>query len=486
MAITVNKIISRIRSLKPGKDIESVPEKLRRMRKLASNETHKESYLRRARTFIWSLWLLVLIWAAEAKLKQYLIVFGIVLLAVIAFIFNPVEESPKYGLDHDFAIESSEFLPSMTGATDTNFVSGNRIDILNNGDQFYPSMLEAIGQARRSITIEAYIYWSGEIGRKFADAIAAKARSGVTVKILLDAVGSATISDEILQTLKASGCDVRWYHPVRWYSINRVNNRTHRKSVIVDGRIGFTGGAGIADQWLGNAQDQDHWRDIQIRIEGPAVIPLQTGFAQNWLETTRELVSGEDFFPQPQAAGSLVAQSILSDPEMGSSTVRIMYYLSIACARKSILIANPYFVPDNEAIEILIDARHRGVDVKIMVAGEHNDNRFARDNSTRLYGTLLKAGVDIYEYKPTMLHYKFMVCDGVWSTIGTTNFDNRSFALNDENNVCVYDRDFAMRWTGIFMEDLASSRKISLDQWRDRGMMIQLRELIVSLLRDQV
>lgn len=317
------------------------------MRKQAATEAQEDKgWLRRARQSIWSLWTLVLIWAAEATWKRWLLIFGLILLAVAAFIFNPVEEAPKYGLDHDFAIESSEFLSSMVGATDTALTPGNRIDILSNGDQFYPAMLEAIGQARRTITIEAYIYWAGEIGRKFAETIATKARSGVTVKILLDAVGSATISDEILGTLESGGCEVRWYHPVSWYSINRVNNRTHRKSVIIDGLVGFTGGAGIADHWLGNAQDPEHWRDIQIRIEGPAVSPLQTGFVQNWLETTGELVSGDAYFPPPRPSGTLVTQSILSDPETGSSTVRIMYYLSIVCARKSIFIANPYFIPD--------------------------------------------------------------------------------------------------------------------------------------------
>jgi cardiolipin synthase len=469
------------------KDVESAPERLRRMRKRVASAAQEDKWwLGRARRALWSMWLLLLIWAAEATWKRWLLVFGLVLLGVAIFLSDPVEEAPKYGLDHDFAIESDEFLPSVAGATGTAFTPGNRIDILNNGDQFYPAMLEAISQARRTITIEAYIYWAGEIGRKFAEAMAAKARSGVTVKILLDAVGSSNIGDEILGTLEAGGCQVRWYHPLRWYSINRVNNRTHRKSLVIDGRVGFTGGAGIADQWLGDAQDPEHWRDIQIRVEGPAVVPLQTGFAQNWLETTGELVYGDTYFPQPQPSGTLTAQSVLSDPETGSSAARIMYYLSIVCARKSILIANSYFVPDKQAIEILVDARRRGVDVKIMVAGVHNDSRIARDNSVRLYGKLLEAGVEIYEYNRTMLHHKFMVCDDVWSTVGTTSFDNRSLGLNDENNICVYDRDFAAQWTRIFMDDLPACRHVTLEEWRGRGVMTTLREVIASALRNQV
>ncbi|HEY7184148.1 MAG TPA: phosphatidylserine/phosphatidylglycerophosphate/cardiolipin synthase family protein [Blastocatellia bacterium] len=418
--------------------------------------------------------------------KRRLLIIVLTLVGVAIFLVNPIEESPKYGLDHDFAIESSEFLPSLAGLTNSPLAQGNRIDIFNNGDQFYPAMLEAVGQARRAITFECYIYWAGEIGRRFAQAMAAKARSGVTVKILLDAVGSPDIGDEILGTLKDSGCQVRWYHPLRWYSVDRVNNRTHRKSLVIDGRIGFTGGAGIADQWLGRAQDPEHWRDMQIRVEGPAVVPLQTGFAHNWLETTGELVSGDAFFPQPRPAGALSAQTILSDPETGSSAARIMYYLSIVCARKSILIANSYFVPDQQAIEILTDAERRGVDVKVMVAGVHNDNWIARDNSVRLYGKLLEAGVEIYEYDQTMLHHKYMVCDGVWSTLGTTSFDNRSFGLNDESNVCVHDRDFAAQLAGIFSDDLAACRRITLEEWRGRGVLTKLREMVASLLRDQV
>ena len=347
-------------------------------------------------------------------------------------------------------------------------------------------MMAAIEQAERSITIEAYIYWEGKIGKRFADALAGRAREGLPVKILLDAVGSSTIGADILKTLEAGGCQVEWFHPVRWYSLNRVNNRTHRKSLIIDGRLGFTGGAGIADHWLGNAEDGHHWRDIQVRIEGPAAMTLQTGFARNWLETTGELVSGADYFPPPVEAGEMEVQSILSSPETGSSTVRVMYYLSIVCARQSILIANPYFVPDRAALDILIDARRRDVAVKIMVAGRHNDSRLARFNSTRLYGPLLKHGIEIYEYNRTMLHHKYMVCDGVWSTVGTTNFDNRAFALNDEHNVCLYDRQVAAEFEAIFANDLAACAKVEFAEWRRRGVMMKAAEAFVSLLKEQV
>lgn len=387
------------------------------------------------------------------------------------------------GLRRAFAIGSEEFLASISGVTDTPFQPGNRIDILTNGDEIYPPMLEAIEGAQRSITIEAYIYWGGEIGLRFARALAAKARAGLPVKILLDSVGSHTISREILDSLETGGCEVEWYHPVFWYTVDRINNRTHRKSLIVDGRIGFTGGAGIADHWLGHAENPDHWRDTQIRMEGPAVAMLQAAFVRNWHETTGELVAGSPFFRIHTPAGGLSVLSILSWPETGSSTIRAMYELSIECARKSIWIANPYFIPDAQAIAALVEAKRRGVDVKIMVSGKHNDNRVARLNSTRLYGELLEAGVEILEYDRTMMHHKYMVCDGVWSTVGTANFDNRSFSLNDENNVCVSDRDFASEWEKRFRNDTEACSIVTLDAWRGRGALTRIAELLVSIFR---
>jgi cardiolipin synthase len=440
---------------------------------------------RRVRRAIRYCWLWVLVRAARATWKHALLVLILTLLGVIFIAMQPVEEEPQYGLNHEFAIESPEFLSTIAGATDTPFVTGNKVEILLNGDQFYPAMLAAIEQAQRSITIEAYIYWAGEIGGRFAEALAHKARSGVPVKILLDAVGSSSISDDILNTLQSAGCEVQWYRPVRWYNINRFNNRTHRKSIIIDGHVGFTGGAGIADHWLGNAEDENHWRDTQVRIEGPAVTPLQTGFARNWLETTGELISGSEYYPPHQPAGPLAVQSVLSSPETGSSTMRIMYYLSIVSARKSIYIANPYFIPTDQAIKILVEAKRRGVDVKIMLSGIHNDSATARNNSTRLYGEMLEAGIEIYEYNRTMLHHKYMVCDDVWSTVGTSNFDNRSFALNDENNACVYDAGFAAQWKQIFLNDLAGCDRVEMEKWRNRGISTKIKEFFVSFLKDQ-
>ena len=381
---------------------------------------------------------------------------------------------------------SEEFLASMAGATGVPFMPGNQAVLLNNGDAFYPAMLEAIDGAERSITIEAYIYWAGEIGLEFARALARKAQAGIKVKILLDAVGSSTVGAEILEILEGGGCQLAWYNRIYWYTFGRFNHRTHRKSLIIDGVIGFTGGAGIADHWLGNAEGPDRWRDMQIRIEGPAVTPLQTGFAENWLQSTGELISGGLYYPPVEPRGDLVLQTLMSSPETGTSIVRTMYYLSIVCARRSIYIANPYFIPDAAALDTLSEARKRGVDVRVMVSGIRNDNWLARHNSVRLFGPLLNAGIEVLEYNHTMLHHKTMVVDGVWSTIGTTNFDNRSFAHNEENNVCVFDLSIARQLHETFEADLAGCRKVRLEEWKRRGLWSRIQEFLASFFQDQV
>ena len=406
-------------------------------------------------------------------------------MALISYLIAPAAAPPRYGLDHTFAIDSPEFLPTVAGACGSPFVAGNHLEVLQNGDAFYPRMLEAVKGAKRSITIEAYIYWAGEIGQTFAEALAERAAAGCQVKILLDAIGSSTIGREILKILQDGGCHVAWYHPIRWYSIGRLNNRTHRKSLIIDGRLAFTGGAGIADHWRGNARGPDEWRDTQIELKGPALIPLQSGFAQNWQETTGELVTGDDFYPRLNGEGSLSIQTLMSSPVTGSSSVRTMYYLSIVCARHSIYIANSYFVPDPVALETLIDAKKRGVDVRVMVSGLRNDNWLARQNSIRLYGRLLAAGIEIQEYNRTMLHQKTMVVDRKWVTIGTTNFDNRSFAHNEESNVAVLDARLGEELHTDWMSDLDGCTRLDYERWKRRGLWARAQELVAAFLQEQ-
>jgi cardiolipin synthase len=432
----------------------------------------------------WWPWAGFAIWALTSGHTGWGI-FG-VSMAMFSYLSAPVETPPRFGLEHDMPIDAEEFLTTIAGATGSPFVPGNSLRILNNGDEFFPVMLDEVRRAEMSITMEAYIYWAGQIGLKFAEALSARARAGVRVKILLDAIGSSDIGDEIIKMLESSGCQIAWYNPIRWYTLGRINRRTHRKSLIIDGRVAFTGGAGIADEWLGNAEDEHHWRDIQIRLEGPAVTPLQTGFAQNWLECTRELVSGPAYYPVHEPAGDLSVLTIMSSPVTGASNARTLYYLSITSARRSIYIANPYFVPDPAALDTLIDAKKRGVDVRVMVSSDKNENWLSRRNAVRLYGRLLEAGVVIMEYEPTLLHHKTMVVDALWATIGTTNFDSRSFAHNEENNVCFYNQPLAEELDDIFTRDMVRCKRITLEEWRKRGIFWKIQEVIAAFLQEQV
>jgi cardiolipin synthase A/B len=461
-----------------------------RLEPKVARRTHRRRIVRgvtaRIRGWLWwSLpWTVACTWALATDRWWWAI--GTGLMAALSQAIALRDPGLAFAVDHRMGVDSKAFLDSMVGSTGVPLLAGNAIDILNNGDEFYPSMLEAIRGAERSITVEAYIYWRGEIGLEFAHAIADRSRAGVSVKLLLDAIGAATIGDEILKVLADGGCQLAWFNPIGWYTLDRFNYRTHRKSLIVDGVIAFTGGAGIADHWRGSAQDPEHWRDMQIRVEGPGAVPLQTGFAQNWLRTTGEMVSGPEFFPPPVRAGSSAVLTVLSSPSAGASPVRTMYYLAIASAQRSILIANPYFVPDQVAIDALRAARARGVEVTVIVSGIRNDNWLARHNSVRLFGPLLEAGVVIHEYNRTMLHQKTMVVDDTWATIGTANFDNRSFAFNEESNVSIHDRPCVARLVKIFADDLAASDRVTLDAWRNRGLLARGQEVVASLFEDQV
>jgi cardiolipin synthase len=440
----------------------------------------------RVRRLIWSWWPWAILCIYHIDQHAWWWALGTGLWSAVCSLSTPQESPPQYGLDHGIEVGSQDFLDTMAGSADIQFLPGNTLELLNNGDRFYPAMLHDIDQAERSITVEAYIYWAGEIGITFAKAFAAAAQRGLKVKLLLDAVGSQSIGNEIIKILEDGGCHLAWYNPIRITRLRRINNRTHRKSLILDGRIGYTGGAGIADHWTGDAHDAEHWRDMQIRIAGPAVRPLQSGFAHNWLECTGELVTGPDFYPTLTEVGPLALQTIMSSPETGASSVRVMYFLAISAARKTIDIANPYFVPDHVSIDLFRDAVKRGVRVRVMVAGSSNDTHVTRLNSLRLYGALLKAGVQVFEYNRTMMHHKIMVVDGLWSTVGTTNFDNRSFSHNEENNVCVCDEGVATELTATFARDIAVCEVVTLDGWKKRGLPLKTAEALASFVQDQV
>jgi cardiolipin synthase len=348
-------------------------------------------------------------------------------------------------------------------------------------------MLAAIESARRSITMEQHIFWNGQIGRRFAEAFAERARHGIPVKLLVDAVGSsAMLGDEILGIIKNAGCQLAWFRPIHWYNADHANQRTHRKSLIVDGRIAFTGGAGLADHWLDSDKGGPPWRDVQICVEGPAALVQQAGFAQNWLVTTGDILSGRNFFPVPRPAGNVQVQTILSSSSKGAGAAGTMYLIAVQCARNYLYIATPYFIPDSRVISLLANASRRGVKVKLMVPGKRNDTWWARQNSLRHYGELLEAGAEIYEFQPSMLHQKIMVVDGAWSTVGTANFDNRSFTLSEETNVCFHDAALVQQVSDIFLADLADCQKVELSEWRRRGTWQRMKEQLASLIEDQV
>lgn len=385
-----------------------------------------------------------------------------------------------------YAVGDPQFLRSMGNLLGPSLQEGNRIDGLRNGCEIFPAMLDAIRQARRTITFETYIYWSGEIGREFAEALAERARAGVRVHVLLDWIGTAKMEHELLQLLEDAGAQVRKYHPLRWYTLGRLNNRTHRKLLVVDGQVGFTGGVGIADKWLGNAEDEDHWRDSHYRLEGPAVAQMQSAFLDNWMKTEGEVLHGEQYFPRLSAVGDCCAQVFRSAPNEGSESVRLMYLLSIASARHNVRISASYFVPDDLSVETLVAARKRGVHVEIILPGDKIDTEVTRRASRSRWGPLLEAGIEIYEYRPTMYHCKVMIVDDVWVSVGSTNFDNRSFRLNDEANLNVFDRDFAAHQIADFDADRARAERITLAMWQQRPWRERLTEHVAGLLRSQL
>jgi cardiolipin synthase len=389
-------------------------------------------------------------------------------------------------IDHLYSVADPRFVRSMGTLLGPAILEGNRIETLLNGDEIFPSMLAAIRGARRTITFETYIYWSGDIGNEFAVALADRARAGVRVHVLIDWVGAAKMEDDLLEQMEQAGVELERYRPLHWYNLTRMNHRTHRKLLIVDGEVGFTGGVGIADLWQGHAEDPQHWRDTHFRVEGPVVAQMQAGFLDNWLELSAEVLHGDAYFPPLARAGGASAQVFKSSFGEGSESTRLMYLLSIACAEESILLSSSYFVPDDDAIEAFVAARKRGVRVEIVVPGEHIDSKTVRRASRALWGRLLEAGVEIYEYQPTMFHVKVLVVDGLWSSVGSTNFDNRSFSLNDEANLNVLDADFAAEQERDFEEDKRHARRVTHEAWEGRPRSEKLQEWLSGLLRSQL
>ena len=371
-------------------------------------------------------------------------------------------------------------------------VSGNEIITLRNGDEIFPAMLKAIRGAKHSISFETYVYWKGKIGRQFAEALAERARAHVAVHLILDWQGTRKLDHTCLQLMKEAGVEIAEYNPLRlyqpsfWYRPTRLNNRTHRKLLIVDGKTGFTGGVGIADEWDGHAQDPQHYRDNHYRIEGPVVGELQATFLDNWLRTNGSVLHGNDYFPLLSTAGPYKAQTFKSSQRGGTESARLMYLMSISAASKTMRLANAYFVPDKLAIDTFLEAARRGVKIEIIVPGRHIDQQVVRQASHNKWPQLLSAGIRIYEYQPTMFHCKYMIVDDRWASVGSSNFDPRSFRLNAEANLNVLDSNFAAKQIEIFEQDKARSREITLEMLKHQPIWDKVLKKAVTPLAPQL
>lgn len=387
---------------------------------------------------------------------------------------------------HSHDVRSAQFERDMGLLFGPSLVGGNRIEVLHNGKEIFPAMLAAIRGAEKSINMETFVYWQGDIADEFAHALSEKAREGLEVNLVLDAVGTGKMKEGLLDEMKEAGVRCRKFRPLNWYTIDRYNNRTHRKLLIVDGKIGFTGGVGIAEEWTGDAHDSDHFRDDHYRIEGPVVGQLQSAFMDNWQKAEGNVLHGDAYFPALQPVGDLRAHSVTSSPGAGGESAYTMYLLAIMAAQESLYIGSAYFVPDQLLVDALVEAADRGVRVEIMTPGPETDSDLARAASRGKWGPLLKAGVRIHEYMPTLYHNKTMVVDGYWSMVGSTNFDARSFRLNDENNLNVLDEAFAAEQIRIFNEDLKQAELYTYEKWENRPLKDKLLEPFALMVQSQL
>jgi cardiolipin synthase A/B len=386
----------------------------------------------------------------------------------------PVPGSPEFG----------RLLESLTGSP---VRRGNRVEVLRNGDQIFPAMIEAIESARDTIDFSTYIYWTGgPVITGFGDALVERAAAGVEVSILLDAVGSwAKIDHGLVDRLRTAGAKVEWFRPPQWYSLNKTNNRLHRRLLIVDGHVGFTGGTGVGEEWTGDAQDPDHWRETHLRVEGPAVRDLTGGFQENWAETTQRILTGRHLPVLPGFDDGIDVQVTRSSATKGSSDIEELFYSAIAGARQRLWVTTAFFVPPDAFVDALCESSARGVDVRILVNGPEIDKEIVRRAGQRCYDTLLRGGVRIFEYQRTMLHAKTLLVDGAWASVGSNNFSNRSLALNSELSFSLSDERIVAQLEEHFRDDLESANEFDLTKWRGRPLSRRAVERATLLVRHQ-
>jgi cardiolipin synthase len=408
------------------------------------------------------------------------------MVVMLAMSLSRSDKTVSRRLPHRFTIADPQFRREMSVMLGPTITDGNQVTALQNGEEIFPAMLAAIRSARHSITFETYIYWSGAIGKEISEALAERARAGVPVQVTIDWVGSAKLDQALVDEMTAAGVEVERYRPLRWYSLGRFNNRTHRKLLIVDGRIAFTGGVGIADQWQGRAEDPEHWRDSHFQVEGPAVAQFQAAFNDNWIKMTGRVLGGPAYFPELLPAGTTQAQLFVASPAGGSESMHLMYLTAVASAASTIDLAASYFVPDDLLIEGLLEARRRGVRVRILLPGPHIDSESVRIASKGEWGPLLREGVEIHLYQPTMLHTKMLIVDTELVSVGSTNFDLRSFRLNDEASLNVFDVGFAVQMTTVFERDLRDATAFSYAMWLARPLREKIAETLILPIKSQL
>lgn len=412
---------------------------------------------------------------------------GLLVLTLLVIVIWSMTREPATELHVRKLGELQTLLPSLVGLTQSSLEQGNAVEVLQNGDAFFPAVFRDVAAARVSVHVESYIWYDGQLSRQFTQLLAKKAREGVEVRVLVDGSGGKAVKGEQQKTLEAAGAHVALFHPPRFRDLGRINNRDHRKLVIIDGRIGYTGGFGFADEWTGHAQDKKHYRDTGLRLAGPVVLRMQAAFTENWIEETGEIPADDKSFPHTAPAGNIPAHVAYTSPTGSISSVQILYYLAIKSAKREIIIQNPYLLPDAAAIKALEEAVQRGVDVRIMVPSDDaTDNAIVQHASHHHFGTLLKRGVKIWEYKTTLLHQKVIIVDGVWSSVGSTNFDDRSFQLNDEINVGVLDAGIARQLRAAFDADLPHATQRHFDEWQKRSLWHKTVDGVAYLGRSQL
>ena len=402
------------------------------------------------------------------------------MLLVVGALLAFAQDQVTLKIQSAHAADDSRFPGYVAVLLGAEATGGNQYTVLTNGDQIFPAMLAAVNGARRRISFETYIFNKGSVGEQFTQAFEAAARRGVQVNLVVDAMGSNKIPKEWQERLKAAGVKVGEFGQPKWYALEELNYRTHRKILVVDGRIGFTGGVGLDDQWLGNAEDKDHWRDTMVRIDGPVVRLMEGAFNENFIETLGPVTPVVDPPEQIPASPLDSAMVLRSSPSGGSNDLKRLYLLAIAAARRTLDICSPYFVTDESSEWALREARQRGVRIRILVEGDLTDAKPVKYASRQAYQRLMDAGIEIYEYQPTMMHTKVIVVDGAWSMFGSANFDNRSLELNDEMNVAVSDKDLAARLLKDFEQDLRVARRLDPARWRDRSALEKSREYFWS------